>query len=163
MAQVFEFDFGSDAKKLNYDVFLKLSDDDEFVRVGQCTSDSILNTYEGEDTVDLNISGEVNIASRGTIAFDIAHITTTNINTLKSHDKKNFDVCLKSVEPVEWDDTTPLHRYMTVRDVLFNYQHNFSGGEVNTLPVSFTKVVGTPDAWDEITNEPPEDHPDYIS
>jgi hypothetical protein len=158
MAQVFDFDYGQNVKQIHYDVYLKLHDDDAFVQVGQCITDSVLNTYEGEDTVELNISGDINVSSRGTIAFDIAHLTTDNINAMRGHDKKSFDVCLKTVDPVEENGTD--HIYMSVRDVIYNYRHNFGGGEVNTLPVSFTKKVASPDQWDTIAITPPADHPD---
>ena len=157
MSNVFNPSYGTNVKEIHYDVFLKLSTDDTFQRVGECISDSIMNEYTGEDEVELNISGDINVSSRGTIAFDIANITTTNINEMRSHDKKNFDICLKSRDAVDGDD----HIYMTVRGVIYNYQHSFQGGAVNTLPVSFTKKVSSPSGWDTISNTPPSDHDDY--
>jgi hypothetical protein len=162
MAQDFSFDYGQDVKFLDYEVYLRLHDDElrPLIPVGQCTADSINNTYEGETQVRLNRSGDIDVNSMGTMSFNIAHLKVDNINELQSHDKKTFDVCLESIGTAEGASTK---RYMIVRDVIMNYQQNFGGGDVETLPVVFTKKVNSPVDWDTVTNTKPTDHVDYTA
>lgn len=158
MGNSFSFNYGAhNVEFMDYEVLLRLHDEPlrPLLPVGQCIADSIQNEYGGEVDVRLNRSGDVDVSSRGTIAFDIAHISTENMKQLKALDKHKFDICLESLNL-----NGGQKRYMTVRNVIFNYQQAFGGGEVNVLPVSFTKKVSSPSDWDNVSGDLPQDHVD---
>lgn len=131
------FEFGTTGvQSRNFDVHIK--HDGTWTRVGECLKDGIGTSIETNETVPLNVSGEIALDKTGTATFVIANITVDNINFFEGLHKETISVCFEEIK----ESGTKL--YFLIEDVIFNYKENFQSGEVQTLPVEITKIIASP-------------------